>query len=64
MMRAAITAPGHYLPPDVYPNAYFEQQLDTTDVWIRGGPGMKCPRCPHDNPNGQKFCGEFAEALP
>jgi 3-oxoacyl-[acyl-carrier-protein] synthase III len=32
MMRAAITATGHYLPPDVYPNAYFEQQLDTTDA--------------------------------
>jgi 3-oxoacyl-[acyl-carrier-protein] synthase III len=34
MMRAAITATGH-LAPDVYPNAYFEQQLDTTDARIR-----------------------------
>jgi len=25
MMRAAITATGHYLPPEVYPNAYFER---------------------------------------
>src|SRR5437867_6756817 len=35
MMRAAITATGHYLPPDVYANAYFERQLDTTDAWIQ-----------------------------
>jgi 3-oxoacyl-[acyl-carrier-protein] synthase-3 len=40
MMRAAITATGHYLPPDVYPNAYFEQRLDTTDAWIRSRTGI------------------------
>jgi 3-oxoacyl-[acyl-carrier-protein] synthase-3 len=40
MMRAAITATGHYLPPDVYPNAYFERQLDTTDAWIRSRTGI------------------------
>jgi 3-oxoacyl-[acyl-carrier-protein] synthase III len=40
MMRAAITATGHYLPPEVYPNAYFEQQLDTTDAWIRSRTGI------------------------
>ncbi len=39
-MRAAITATGHYLPPDVYPNAYFEQKLDTTDAWIRSRTGI------------------------
>jgi 3-oxoacyl-[acyl-carrier-protein] synthase-3 len=39
-MRAAITATGHYLPPDVYPNAYFEHQLDTTDAWIRSRTGI------------------------
>lgn len=39
-MRAAITATGHYLPPDVYPNTYFEQQLDTTDAWIRSRTGI------------------------
>jgi 3-oxoacyl-[acyl-carrier-protein] synthase-3 len=39
-MRAAITANGHYLPPDVYPNAYFEHQLDTTDAWIRSRTGI------------------------
>jgi 3-oxoacyl-[acyl-carrier-protein] synthase-3 len=40
MMRAAITATGHYLPPDVYPNASFERQLDTTDAWIRSRTGI------------------------
>jgi 3-oxoacyl-[acyl-carrier-protein] synthase III len=40
MMRAAITATGHYLPLDVYTNAYFEQQLDTTDAWIRSRTGI------------------------
>jgi 3-oxoacyl-[acyl-carrier-protein] synthase-3 len=40
VMRAAITATGHYLPPDVYPNAYFEKQLDTTDAWIRSRTGI------------------------
>jgi 3-oxoacyl-[acyl-carrier-protein] synthase-3 len=39
-MRAAITATGHYLPPDVYPNAYFEKQLDTTVAWIRSRTGI------------------------
>ncbi len=39
-MRAAITATGHYLPPDVYPNAFFEKQLDTTDAWIRSRTGI------------------------
>ena len=24
---------------------------------------MKCPRCQHDNPAGQKFCGECGERL-
>src|SRR4029450_4871036 len=40
MMRAAITATGHYVPPDVYPNAYFERQLDTTDAWIQSRTGL------------------------
>jgi 3-oxoacyl-[acyl-carrier-protein] synthase-3 len=40
MMRAAITATGHYVPDDVYSNAYFEQQLNTTDAWIRSRTGI------------------------
>jgi len=44
MMRAAITATGHYLPPDVYTNAYFERQLDTTDAWIQSRTGIAARR--------------------
>src|SRR6267143_180408 len=40
MPKAAITATGHYVPPDVYPNAWFEQRLDTTDAWIRSRTGI------------------------
>ena len=39
-MRAGITAVGHWVPPDVYPNEWFEQRLDTTDAWIRSRTGI------------------------
>jgi 3-oxoacyl-[acyl-carrier-protein] synthase III len=39
-MRAAITATGHHVPPDVYPNSYFEQHLDTTHEWIQSRTGI------------------------
>src|SRR5207245_10669535 len=39
-MRAAITATGHYVPPDVYPNAYFERNLATPDAWIQSRTGI------------------------
>lgn len=34
-MAATITSIAHYLPPDVYPNSYFESYLDTSDEWIK-----------------------------
>src|SRR5258705_4466420 len=40
MMRAAITATGHYVPADVYPNEYCERRLDTTDAWIQSRTGI------------------------
>jgi 3-oxoacyl-[acyl-carrier-protein] synthase-3 len=40
LMRAAITASGHYVPEGVYPNSYFESRLDTTDEWIRSRTGI------------------------
>src|SRR5512132_507492 len=40
MSRAAITATGYHVPDDVYPNAWFEQRLDTTDEWIRSRTGI------------------------
>ena len=39
-MRAAITATGHYVPPDVYPNSHFTSRLETTDEWIRSRTGI------------------------
>lgn len=33
-MSATITSIAHYLPPDVYPNSYFESFLETNDQWI------------------------------
>jgi 3-oxoacyl-[acyl-carrier-protein] synthase-3 len=39
-MRAAITATGAYVPPDVYTNAHFAAQLETTDEWIRSRTGI------------------------
>ena len=41
MARAAITAVGHYVPPDTYSNAYFESYLDTSDEWIRTRTGIR-----------------------
>jgi 3-oxoacyl-[acyl-carrier-protein] synthase-3 len=39
-MRAGITAVGHWLPPEVFPNEWFEQRLETTDAWIRSRTGI------------------------
>ena len=39
-MNATITAISHYLPPDVYPNSYFENYLDTNDEWIKTRTGI------------------------
>lgn len=40
MKKAVITAIGHFVPPDVFPNSYFEQFLDTTDEWIKSRTGI------------------------
>src|SRR5215470_19626445 len=40
MTRAAITATGRYLPPDIFPNAYFEARLETSDAWIQSRTGI------------------------
>ena len=39
-MTATITSIAHYLPPDVYPNSYFENYLDTSDEWIVARTGI------------------------
>ncbi|MFP4527082.1 MAG: beta-ketoacyl-ACP synthase III [Candidatus Kapaibacterium sp.] len=40
-MTATITSIAHYVPPDVYPNSYFEEYLDTNDEWIIARTGIK-----------------------
>ena len=39
-MRAAITAIGGYLPPDILTNADLEKMVDTNDEWIRSRTGI------------------------
>jgi 3-oxoacyl-[acyl-carrier-protein] synthase-3 len=39
-MPATITSIAHYVPPDVYPNSYFEQYLDTSNEWIMARCGI------------------------
>lgn len=39
-MTATITSIAHYLPPDVYDNAYFESYLDTSNEWIMERTGI------------------------
>ncbi|MEP7218226.1 MAG: beta-ketoacyl-ACP synthase III [Bacteroidota bacterium] len=41
LKRAAITSVGHYLPPDIYDNKFFESYLDTSDQWIRERTGIQ-----------------------
>jgi 3-oxoacyl-[acyl-carrier-protein] synthase-3 len=41
LRRAAITSVGHYVPPDIYDNAYFESYLETNDKWIRERTGIQ-----------------------
>jgi len=40
-MYASIAGTGSYLPARVITNAFFEQQLDTTDAWIRERTGIE-----------------------
>lgn len=40
-IRAAITAVGGYVPPDVLTNAELEKMVDTSDEWITSRTGIK-----------------------
>lgn len=40
LKRAAITSVGHYVPPDILDNHYFEQLVETNDQWIRERTGI------------------------
>ncbi len=39
-MRAAITSAGHFVPPNVYDNHYFEKLVETNDEWIQSRTGI------------------------
>ncbi len=41
LKRAAITAVGHYTPPDIYDNKFFESYLETNDAWIQARTGIR-----------------------
>jgi 3-oxoacyl-[acyl-carrier-protein] synthase-3 len=41
MVRAAVTAVGHYVPEKVLSNAELERMVDTTDEWIRSRTGIR-----------------------
>ncbi|MDX1530224.1 MAG: beta-ketoacyl-ACP synthase III [Rhodothermales bacterium] len=55
MSRAAITAIGHYLPPDVLTNADLERMVDTSDEWIRSRTGIKERRILRDPDKATSF---------
>lgn len=40
-IRSVIRGCGHYLPERVVENSYFEENLDTTDEWIRDRTGIE-----------------------
>lgn len=40
-MPATITAIAHYAPPEVIPNSFFEEYLDTSNEWITSRTGIE-----------------------
>lgn len=55
MVRAAITAVGHFLPEDRLTNAYFEKIVDTSDEWIRTRTGIRERRILKDASKGTSY---------
>jgi 3-oxoacyl-[acyl-carrier-protein] synthase-3 len=39
-MPAYISSVGHFVPPEVFDNKYFEDKIETTDEWIRERTGI------------------------
>ena len=65
MVRAAITAVGHYLPEERLTNADLEKIVDTDDEWIRTRTGIKERRILRDETKATSFMATHAarEAL-
>jgi 3-oxoacyl-[acyl-carrier-protein] synthase-3 len=55
MVRAAITAVGHYLPEDRMTNADLEKLVDTSDEWIQSRTGIKERRILKDPAKATSF---------
>lgn len=55
MPRAAITAVGHYVPPDRLTNADLERLVDTNDEWIRTRTGIRERRILRDESKATAF---------
>jgi len=55
MIRASITAVGHFLPEDRLTNADFEKMVDTTDEWIRTRTGIEERRILHDKSKASTY---------
>lgn len=55
MVRAAITAVGHYLPEDRLTNAELERLVDTNDEWIRTRTGISERRILRDDDKATSF---------
>ena len=39
-MKAIISAISHFVPPNIIPNSWFEDKLETSDEWIRTRTGI------------------------
>lgn len=61
MVRAAITAVGHYLPDQRLTNADLEQMVETNDEWIRQRTGIKERRILEDDKATAHMAARAAE---
>lgn len=61
MVRAAITAVGHYLPDQRLTNADLEQMVETNDEWIRQRTGIKERRILDDDKATAHMAARAAE---
>ena len=62
-VTAAVTAVGHYLPPDRLTNADLEALVDTNDEWIRTRTGIRERRILRDPDKATAFMGAEAAQM-
>ncbi|MDX2128465.1 MAG: beta-ketoacyl-ACP synthase III [Chloroherpetonaceae bacterium] len=62
--KAAITATGKYLPPDILDNKFFESYLDTNDEWILTRTGISERRILKDKTKATAYmCAEVSKSI-